>query len=263
MKLEINFGLWKTNSDWFAEWFDTPEYHVLYENRDDKEAVDLVMRLHEKYGGNLTNILDAGCGAGRHVLAWSSLGYSVKGFDLSSESIEIANTKAEKHNLSAEFKTLDMRSLSEEKDWSVAFDLVTNLFTSFGYFHSKTDHNSVVKGFNNVLKPNGLLVLDYLNFDYSKSKMISEEIIKKGKYTFDIRRRLFNGYFQKSITYLDKTGERQTHIEQVKAWTCEELSKLLVDFGFRVESIYGDYELGKHTNNSPRCILVARKVEES
>ncbi|MCS5623078.1 MAG: hypothetical protein NZ735_03885, partial [Candidatus Marinimicrobia bacterium] len=169
----------------------------------------------------------------------------------------------EKLNLSAEFKTLDMRSLSEEKDWSVAFDLVTNLFTSFGYFHSKTDHNSVVKGFNNVLKPSGVLVLDYLNFNYSKSKMISEEIIKKGEYTCDIRRRLFNGYFQKSITYLDKSGERQAHIEQVKAWTCEELSELLFDFGFRVESIYGDYELGKHTNNSPRCILVARKMEES
>jgi 2-polyprenyl-3-methyl-5-hydroxy-6-metoxy-1,4-benzoquinol methylase len=263
MKLEINSGLWKTNNEWFAEWFDTHAYHVLYGNRDDKEAGDLVKRLHEKYGDNLINILDAGCGAGRHVIAWSRLGYNVKGFDLSSESIEIAKTKSKKLNLGAEYKILDMRSLSEEKEWTGAFDLVTNLFTSFGYFNKKIDHENVVKGFCSVLKPKGILVLDYLNFNYSKSNMISEEIINKGDYTFNIKRRLHKNYFQKSISYIDQKGKKQTHIEQVKAWNSVELSALLLNFGFQVESIYGDYELGKHTHNSPRCILVARKMKES
>ena len=260
MKLEINWSMWKTKNDWFAKWFDTEEYHILYGDRDDNEAGELVEMLHEKYGRGTTHILDAGCGAGRHVLAWSRLGYTVKGFDLSPESIGIAKTKSRKLDLSAEFKILDMRSLSTEKEWTCTFDIVTNLFTSFGYFENKEDHENVVMGFASVLKPGGILVLDYLNFNYSKTNMVFEERVEKKDYIFNIKRRLFDGYFQKSISYLDKIGERHTHIEQVKAWTSTELSELLLDFGLQVESVYGDYGLGKHSNSSPRCILVARKL---
>ena len=260
MKLEINSSMWKTNNEWFERWFDTKEYHILYGDRDDNEAGVLVEKLHEKYGGNLTHILDAGCGAGRHVLAWSKLGYTVKGFDLSPESIETAKLKSRKLNLSAEFKILDMRSLLAEKEWAGAFDLVTNLFTSFGYFENTEDHENVVQGFAHALIPGGLLVMDYLNFNYSKTNMVPEETIEKGDHVFTIKRRLFDGYFQKSISYSDETGGRQTHIEQVRAWTATELIEMLLNFGLQVDNVYGDYELGEHTNISPRCILVARKL---
>jgi len=260
MKREINSSMWKTNNEWFAKWFDTKEYHILYGDRDDNEAGELVERLHDKYGGKLTTILDAGCGAGRHVLAWSKLGYSVKGFDLSPESIEIAKNKSRKLDLAAEFKILDMRALLAEKEWSGAFDLVTNLFTSFGYFENKEDHENVVRGFSHALCPGGLLVMDYLNVNYSKINMVPEETIEKGNHVFTIKRRLFDGYFQKSISYFDEKGGRQTHIEQVRAWTSTELIELLLNFGLRVDNVYGDYELGEHTDDSPRCILVATKL---
>ena len=260
MKREINSSMWKTNNEWFAKWFDTKEYHILYGDRDDNEAGELVERLHDKYGGKLTTILDAGCGAGRHVLAWSKLGYSVKGFDLSPESIEIAKNKSRKQDLEAEFKILDMRALLAEKEWSGAFDLVTNLFTSFGYFENKEDHENVVRGFSHALCPGGLLVMDYLNVNYSKINMVPEETIEKGNHVFTIKRRLFDGYFQKSISYFDEKGGRQTHIEQVRAWTSTELIELLLNFGLRVDNVYGDYELGEHTDDSPRCILVATKL---
>jgi len=260
MKLEINSSMWKTNNEWFEKWFDTKEYHILYGDRDDNEAGELVEKLHRKYGPNLTNILDAGCGAGRHVLAWSKFGYTVKGFDLSPESIEVAKIKSQKLNLSAEFKILDMRSLLAEKEWSGAFDMVTNLFTSFGYFENVEDHEKVVQGFAHALCPGGLLVMDYLNFNYSKTNMVAEETVEKGDHVFMIKRRLFDGFFQKSISYNDETGGRQTHIEQVRAWTSTELIELLLNFGFRVDKVFGDYELGEHTKNSPRCILVARKL---
>jgi hypothetical protein len=34
------------NDEWFAEWFDTPWYHVLYGNRSDDEAEAFVNRLY-------------------------------------------------------------------------------------------------------------------------------------------------------------------------------------------------------------------------
>ena len=90
--------------------------------------------------------------------------------------------------------------------------------------------------------------------------MVSKETVEKGDHVFTIKRRLFDGYFQKSISYLDETGGKQTHIEQVRAWTLKELTELLLNFGFRVDKVFGDYELGEYTKNSPRCILVARKL---
>ncbi|NQX98132.1 MAG: hypothetical protein HRT73_09675, partial [Flavobacteriales bacterium] len=33
------------NSEWFEDWFDSPYYHILYKNRDDKEAKDFISNL--------------------------------------------------------------------------------------------------------------------------------------------------------------------------------------------------------------------------
>ena len=37
--------------------------------------------------------------------------------------------------------------------WYASFDLVTNFFTSLGYFDDEAEHEAVVKGFVNALKP--------------------------------------------------------------------------------------------------------------
>ena len=35
----------KEDTSWFASWFDSPYYHVLYKDRDDSEAADFMNRL--------------------------------------------------------------------------------------------------------------------------------------------------------------------------------------------------------------------------
>ena len=35
----------KEDTTWFASWFDSPYYHVLYKDRDDSEAADFMDRL--------------------------------------------------------------------------------------------------------------------------------------------------------------------------------------------------------------------------
>jgi len=261
MKREINYELWKTDDDWFASWFNSHAYHLLYGNRDEDEAKDLINQLHIHLGNSGFKVLDAGCGAGRHVFAWAQLGYDVAGFDLSPQSIEMAQKRSNKLKLSTFFKVLDLRDLRNETAWHDQFDLVTNLFTSFGYFSDKQDHYKVVEGFSKALKPNGVLVLDYLNLQMTIDNLTPTESIAKGAYTFEINRRISGDFIQKSISFIESDGERHTHVEQVYAWSHKELSVLLGKVGLIVESIYGDYELGMHSSSSPRCILVARKME--
>ena len=73
---------------WYSSWFDSPYYHILYRDRDCKEAenfMDHLTRFLElpKNG----EILDLACGKGRHSIYLNKLGYSVIGADLSAASI--------------------------------------------------------------------------------------------------------------------------------------------------------------------------------
>ena len=113
---------------WFEEWFDTPYYHILYSNRDYREAENFLnlltafLKLEKK-----SSIIDLACGKGRHSIYLNKLGYKVLGLDLSEQSISY-DKKFE--NESLEFRVHDMRNRIE----SEPVDSVFNLFTSFVYF---------------------------------------------------------------------------------------------------------------------------------
>ena len=74
----------KDIENWYASWFDTPFYHILYKNRDDKEAGVFMKTLTSFL--NLrpqAEILDLACGRGRHSIYLNKLGFKVTGVDLS------------------------------------------------------------------------------------------------------------------------------------------------------------------------------------
>ena len=163
MPKEMQDDVWKTESEWFRPWFNRPAYHVLYGHRSEQEAFDLVHRLVE--GGHLGptgKVLDAGCGAGRHARALASKAWKVSAFDLSEASIASAQLKSDGQ---VQFQVLDLRELERQTDWTGHFDVVTNFFTSLGYFSTTEEHDSVIRGFATALKPGGLLLLDYLNVE--------------------------------------------------------------------------------------------------
>ena len=113
---------------WFVNWFDSPYYHALYKNRDEKEAQvfidNLVHHLQIKKGSKL---IDIACGKGRHATYFNSLGLDVVGVDLSPNSI--ASAKKNENN-TLQFVAHDMLEVYQENH----FDIVTNLITSIGYF---------------------------------------------------------------------------------------------------------------------------------
>ena len=81
----------KDEKPWYASWFDTPFYHILYQDRDEKEAALLINHLltHLELSPP-AKILDLACGKGRHSRYLNHLGYDVVGLDLSQQSIDYA-----------------------------------------------------------------------------------------------------------------------------------------------------------------------------
>jgi len=143
--------------EWFAEWFDTPFYHILYENRDYKEAQRFIDNLENYFSFRTTDhILDLACGKGRFAKYLNQRGYEVTGIDLSEQSIKEAKAFA---NMRLHFHAGDMRALPENK----TYHYVLNMFTSFGYFNTEIENEKAIASMAAVLNLGGILVLDFLN----------------------------------------------------------------------------------------------------
>jgi cyclopropane fatty-acyl-phospholipid synthase-like methyltransferase len=251
-------NLWKSTPDWFEPWFNTPEYHLLYGHRSELEAIAFVEKLTEHHTllKREQSILDIGCGAGRHSAAMASMGHKVVGMDLSANSITKASAMYASTELRLQFVQGDMRNIASQFAPD-AFEAVTMLFTSFGYFDKEEEHEQTLRGVRTVLKAQGPFILDFLNLHQVKNALVPFERIMKGGTEFELNRRIADGWIEKSIQYIDSEGTRQHHVERVKAFSPENLQTLLETVGFRSFQTFGNYKLDPLVKSSPRCIIVA------
>lgn len=239
--------------DWFATWFNSPYYHILYKNRDGEEAekfIDkLVSYLSLEKGARA---LDLACGKGRHSLQLRNAGYEVVGIDLSEESIEEAKS-FERDGL--EFFVHDMRSLY----WSEHFDLVANLFTSFGYFHDAEDDQKTISSVADSLKPGGVFVLDFLNAIKVQENLVDYEEKEIDGIRFELNRSVEDGIIKKRIHVIDGDVELDFE-EQVDALMLEDFQRYFDETGLELEATFGNYDLEPFNQETlDRLIMIARK----
>ncbi|MBK7868718.1 MAG: class I SAM-dependent methyltransferase [Ignavibacteriales bacterium] len=127
---------------WFQNWFDSEHYLKLYHGRDISEAEKLAKLICKCTGINASSrVLDLGCGAGRHSIIFSKLGFQVTGYDLSRHLLLEAKSNAIKQQTRISLVRGDIRNLPFKSE----FDLVLNIFTSWGYFESDLENITVLK----------------------------------------------------------------------------------------------------------------------
>ena len=203
---------------WFAHWFDSSYYHTLYKNRDEKEAQifidNLIEELNLKKGSKL---IDIACGKGRHATYFNKKGMDVLGIDLSTKSIASAK---QNENATLHFAVHDMREVYQEN----CFDVVTNLFTSFGYFEDDKDEQKAINAMASDLKSEGILIIDFMNVKKVISNLVLTEKKEIDGITFNIKRSVQNNHIIKDIEIIDKT-EKQHFQEKEKAITLETLGE--------------------------------------
>lgn len=238
---------------WFESWFNTPYYHILYKDRDYKEAerfIDLLVNDLQLDKGQ--RIIDLACGKGRHSVYLNRLGYNVLGLDLSEQSI-LHNKQFE--NESLKFGIHDMRNPMQVKP----VDAVFNLFTSFGYFDTEEEDRQVFHSVSDALKKDAYFVLDFLNADYVKNTLVEEsETIKEG-ISFKIKKHIEGQHVVKDIRFHDE-GQDFHYFEKVKLSTPDQILNYAEEAGFERVKIWGDYELNDYdAATSPRCINLFRK----
>ncbi len=242
------------SKEWFASWFDTPFYHTLYSNRNDEEATQFISNLFKHLQiPQGAAILDVACGKGRHAKSMHALGMDVIGIDLSCNSITTANEMA---TTGLRFDVWDMREPYKETN----FDVVTNLFSSFGYFEDPSDDDLAIQSMQAVLKTNGLFIFDYMNPEFIIKSLKAREIVSRGELQFHIQRKVENGFIRKQINFLHD-GIEHEYVEQLKVIKFEQFQKRFQALGFIVEETFGNYDLSPFDfGSSPRQIWVLKKT---
>ena len=238
---------------WFANWFDSPYYHSLYKNRDEREAQIFIDNLIDYFQiPKGSKLIDIACGKGRHAKYFNQKGMDVVGVDLSLNSIKTAK-KDENKNL--QFSLHDMRENYQED----TFDVVTNLFTSFGYFENNKDEQKAINAMASNLKKEGLLIIDFMNAKKVIANLVLNEQKRIDGIQFDIIRQVKDGYILKDICITDGK-EQQQFQEKVKAITLADYSEFITNAGLKIIDIFGNYKLDDFDEEiSDRLILICKK----
>jgi len=246
---------------WYETWFNHPLYLEVYSHRDQEEAARCIRTILSVSGLELKDpasisVLDIACGAGRHALELARLGYCVTGNDLSPFLLEEARKEAVNCRLQLELTCCDMRHIQGNE----LFDLVVQLFTSFGYFDLKEDDRMVLSKVYSALKNGGWYVLDLINPVHLAGNLAPETRRTVGNLKLLEQRAFHEDKITKTITITPPVGEKLTFSETVRLYMREEIYALLQDEGFSVTGIMGSYHGDPFTDNdSPRMLIFCRK----
>jgi glycine/sarcosine N-methyltransferase len=196
------------------------------------------------------HILDAGCGTGGEALFLAELGYQVMGIDSSADFIEIARKKAADRELRVEFQADDLLSLSSIRD--DAIDLLICRGNTLPHIQSSDDLSNVFKSFYRVVKPNGFILIQWLNYTHiikEKKRLIgatgNESQVFLRFYDFTGEDELiFN------IITLNRTDQwRSDWIStRLHPWRCDEVSSLAEQSSWKIKEIAADMN---HTEFKP------------
>lgn len=241
--------------EWFYDWFNSPYYHLLYHKRDDAEAQYFIDNLLSKLHIPLhSRLLDIACGRGRHAIYLNKHGYDVTGIDLSVENIRFAK---QFENDALRFFVHDMRELSYESYFDVAF----NLFTSFGYFATDEQHIGSLINFHNALKPGGFLVLDYFNSHKILQNLVANNVKKVEDVEFHIHRNINGNKIIKTISF-DHGNQSYSFKEMVSTFMEADFMRFFKQSGFEIISTFGSYGLDGFTAEcSDRLIFICKRSD--
>jgi len=245
-------------SEWFADenfWRDL--YVFMFPDNAFAAAEEQVEKIIQLSGVKSGAALDLCCGPGRHIIPLAKRGFQVTAVDRSSFLLEKARARADQEKLSIEFVQSDMREFRQPE----TFDLIVNIFTSFGYFEDQNDDLKVLQRVYQNLKSGGVFVLDMISKEWlaknyqsviatklengallvQRNEIVDDWTIVKNKWL------LLQGRELRSFDFFDRI------------YSGQEIKQLLSAAGFQNVRLCGNWDGSPYDIHVKRLIAVARK----
>lgn len=131
-------------------------YNAFYKDKDYKTEADHIDYLLKKYGKGVKDIINFGCGTGRHDIELVKRGYTCKGLDLSPIMIDIAKKQSMEQDCKIDFEVADVRYYTSQEQ----YDAVISLFHVMSYQSSNEDILNAFRAARRVLDKGGVFIFD-------------------------------------------------------------------------------------------------------
>lgn len=242
--------------DVFASFYD-----VLTENVDYKNYAAYIKRLFDRYGKNISCVLDVACGTGSLTEEMSLLGYEMIGVDRSYEMLMQAETKKREGN----YDILYLCQSAEELD---LFGTVQGAICTLDSINHITDEETVKKAFEKIslfTEKDGIFIFD-MNTQYKHREILGDntfvydldEVYCVWQNEFDEENQLTH-VFLDLFSETDGLYERFCEEFDERAYSHENVLEWLEISGFELVDFFEEFTERKPVENTERIVYIARK----
>ena len=135
-------------------------YNLIYEDKNYAAETAYVNSLLTRFSKNTKNILELGCGTGKHAGYLAGMGYHVSGIDKSETMLKLALDY--KINLPKSISDKLTFNVGDIRNYETAskFDAVISLFHVMSYMVTDEDLNSAMQTVKKHLNEKGLFIFD-------------------------------------------------------------------------------------------------------
>jgi SAM-dependent methyltransferase len=218
-------------------------------------------------------VLELGCGTGRVAIALAEAGVRVVGVDSSEGMLDLCATRAQERGVRDNLALVrsDMRELSDIP--MSPFKMAICALNTFAYLTTTDDQMAMLRALHPLLIRHAILVLDLTPPLPHLLPPSAGETVHQGSYpdakTGATIHKLVTGHARPAtqthqVRLIYDIEEKDTSLRRLTQsltlrWTGRyEMELLLQAAGYRLEKLYGSYDLDAYDDNSERMIFVAR-----
>ncbi|QSS89555.1 class I SAM-dependent methyltransferase [Streptomyces sp. M54] len=204
-----------------------------------------------------TRVLDLCCGPGLFVVPLAARGYEVTGVDLSPSMLERARAACDAAGAKARLERADMLTYREPE----AFDVVLNVFTSFGYFEAAEDNLRVLRNARESLAPGGRLLVDVMGKEVLAGWIGRPKAVDLPDGSYVVQRDTVLDSWRRLRTDWTLVRGTTARTASITSWlySAAELHTLFEEAGFTDVECFGGFDASGYDQDSDRLVVRGRR----
>lgn len=241
----------------FAQVYDT-----FMDNVDYHQWCDYAIKLLNKYGVTVGQLVEIGCGTGTGTMLFAQAGYEMIGIDIAQEMLEIAESKKESEDI--------MYVLQDATELELPYTVpaMVSIGDSMNYITDYGDFTMVLKRVHKFLENNGIFVFDLKTKKYFSD--IGEATIAEDREDcsfiwenyFDEETHINEYYLSVFVRGDDGRYDKYQEEHFQRGYTLEEVCDAVKMAGLKMEGIYEAFSDNEGNEENDRVYVVVRKSEE-
>lgn len=202
-------------------------------------------------------VLDLCCGPGLFVVPLARRGDRVTGVDLSPLMLRRAAAACAEAGVTARLHRADMLTFTEPE----SYDVVLNMYTSFGYFDDPADNARVLRNAHACLVPGGRLVIDLMGKEVLAGWIGRPQVVELDDGAYVVQRDTILDDWRRLRTDWTLVRDGRAREASITSWlySAAELAALVEEAGFTDVACYGDLDGAPYDQHATRLVVTARR----